>query len=316
MSLPLPCASDHSEDNETCQNTSHSLNLDRVNIYCDGESDAAQPSELESCPSSLRTSDVKNSLHERCDSGYDSEAESLPVYNDKVPDFNTYSARQPLTELTSSNVSRIKTSSRAENRQQVDLDQNDLIPKPLFIKKRESDVKKPAAGRPLAPRPVPSPAHGQHKTAPRLPHHDNLTNASYSTSPPEPWPILQTQPPVPTHNPSSPPLDDYTTHLLTFRYLLTKHLASITASITTTTNLQQQHRLHHQSKRVASFWSFNPVLDGGAREEEEDAKAQEKKERIERLRASGWRVNKERHGWKGEAYYEDLRAGALADLGV
>jgi hypothetical protein len=43
-------------------------------------------------------------------------------------------------------------------------------------------------------------------------------------------------------------------------------------------------------------------------------KAAEKKERIERLRQNGWRVNKERFGWKGEDYYRELRRRAEVEL--
>ena len=41
---------------------------------------------------------------------------------------------------------------------------------------------------------------------------------------------------------------------------------------------------------------------------------QEKGERIEGLRTEGWKVNKEKHGWKGEGFYEELRGMAIAEL--
>lgn len=67
----------------------------------------------------------------------------------------------------------------------------------------------------------------------------------------------------------------------------------------------QIERQRNRTSRLASFWSIK----------QEDVEAREKKERIERLKKSGWDVSKRAHGWKGKEYYEELRSRALADVG-
>ncbi len=141
------------------------------------------------------------------------------------------------------------------------------------------------------------------------------------------WPIPPTQPP--NQQPCT-----HSTNPQSFHTLLLHHLTSITSIISTTTQLQTAHTLD-RSKRLASFWSFSPVLaakstrpdhhhhhhrddendNDNEKDVEEDAKTRERKERIARLRSEGWRVQKERFGWKGDAHYEALRGVALAELG-
>jgi hypothetical protein len=75
-----------------------------------------------------------------------------------------------------------------------------------------------------------------------------------------------------------------------------------------TTALQKEHKAK-QSKRLASYWMLKPAAEGAV-----DANNAEKRERIERLRQNGWRVNKERFGWKGEDYYRELRRRAEVEL--
>jgi hypothetical protein len=45
-----------------------------------------------------------------------------------------------------------------------------------------------------------------------------------------------------------------------------------------------------------------------------DCKAAEKQERIVRLKQTGWRVDKERFGWKGEECYRELRRRVDVEL--
>lgn len=310
VSLPLPYASDETGGYEAFRSIPHSLEIDHVGSLDDHESQVSRSSGLDIFPANHLTSDLKQSLHERCDSGYDSESESSPAENSKVPDFNRYSARQPLSTIISHNLSRVKTSSHAEEIKNVNLEEENLIPQPLFIKKRTSDLNKPSAARPLPPPPVHAPALSHRKTATCPPDPNKLNTSPNNPSPTPPSPNLQ------THQTSPPSLTTHTTYLTTFHYILSNHLTSINSAITTTTALQHQHHKLTQSKRLASFWSFNPVLTtDGATTDGEDVKMRERKERIEKLRRSGWRVCKEMHGWKGEGFYEELRGRALAEVG-
>jgi hypothetical protein len=231
------------------------------------------------------------------------------LYSGKVPDFNTYSARQPLATLISHNVSEIRPKSHEDHVEQADFEKTALMPKPLFIKKRTSDLHISAGlpPPPLRTGPLPPP---QRKT-PLTPaqHSKFLTSADRA-------PQIQ--------RPLSPLLTTHTTHLLTFRSLVSKHLTTITATIATTSTLQTHHKFLTQSKRIPSFWSFEPVTttnttkggddDGDGEGECCADEVREKRERIERLRGSGWRVTKERHGWKGGKYYEELREAAMEEL--
>jgi hypothetical protein len=57
---------------------------------------------------------------------------------------------------------------------------------------------------------------------------------------------------------------------------------------------------------------LKPAAEGAV--DANNRKAAGKRERIERLRQNGWRVNKERFGWKGEDYYRELRRRAEVEL--
>jgi hypothetical protein len=212
--------------------------------------------------------------------------------------------------LISHNVSEIRPKSHQDHLKQADLEKNALMPKPLFVKKRTSDLHKFSGlpPPPLRTDPLPPP---QRKT-PLTPaqHPQFLTSAGRDPQ---------------SQHPPSPLLTAHTTHLLTFRSLLSKHLTTITATIATATALQTHHRLLTQSKRIPSFWSFEPVVvtsnttndsndDGDGEGEHRADEVREKRKRIERLRGSGWRVTKERHGWKGVKYYEELRGAAMEEL--
>ena len=41
---------------------------------------------------------------------------------------------------------------------------------------------------------------------------------------------------------------------------------------------------------------------------------EQRRQRIERLRANGWQVRKEERGWKGVGYYEGIRRRAGVEL--
>ena len=86
-------------------------------------------------------------------------------------------------------------------------------------------------------------------------------------------------------------------------------------------------------KRMASYWLLSTPTPqparstlnsemrgeaaGGRIEKSADAKdeaTKKKKERIEKLRAEGWNVRKEKWGWKGIEHYEELRHNAERDF--
>jgi hypothetical protein len=100
----------------------------------------------------------------------------------------------------------------------------------------------------------------------------------------------------------------YNANLSSFRTQLSEHITSISDAITTTTALQKEHKAK-QSKPLASYWMLKPAAEGAV-----DANNTERRERIERLRQNGWRVNKERFRWKGEDSYRGLRRRAEVEL--
>jgi regulator of replication initiation timing len=103
----------------------------------------------------------------------------------------------------------------------------------------------------------------------------------------------------------------YNANLSSFRAQLSQHITSVSDAITKAAALQKEH-MAKQSKRLASYWMLKPAVEGAV--SANNRKAAEKRERIERLRQNGWRVNKERFGWKGEDYYRELRRKAEVEL--
>jgi hypothetical protein len=56
---------------------------------------------------------------------------------------------------------------------------------------------------------------------------------------------------------------------------------------------------------------LQPAAEGSKEVGRETA---EMKERMDRLRQIGWKVNKERFGWKGEEHYRELRRRVEEEL--
>lgn len=104
-------------------------------------------------------------------------------------------------------------------------------------------------------------------------------------------------------------LTRYNEYLSSFRDQLIRHTKSIREYTDRAIEIQQQHKEKRLS-RMASFWSFKPTDQSP----ESDPMIVARKERIVQLKAKGWVVRKERHGWKGQAYYDRLRQQAEADL--
>ena len=227
-----------------------------------------------------------------------------------VPNFDDYSPRQPLIGINSIPLvepfNDIGITDGQELCMSVELDtperQSDLAPKPLFIKKNSTSIDPITPLRPLPSIPRCSALQRvQRQTAPQvLPlvnHYEPLSDSHHT---PEPPTSLQS-----TVN--SLHLVHYNANLSSFRTQLSGHITSVSDAIIKTTALQNEHKAK-QSKRLASYWMLKPAAEGVV-----DANDAER-ERIERLRQNGWRVNKERFGWKGEDYYRELRRKAEVEL--
>ena len=203
----------------------------------------------------------------------------------------------------------IDRGSNTEIRSSLKLDtperQSDLAPKPLFIKK--SSVTDPLA--PLRPLPPTQPRFDiftvQRQTALHVPplvnHYDSLSTPHDKSSDQNPAYATTT---------SSLLLARYNANLASFRSQLSTHISTVSDAITESSRSQNEHKAK-QSKRLASYWMLKPADEGLG---DVERKAAEKKERIERLRQNGWRVNKERFGWKGEEYYRKLRRRVEVEL--
>lgn len=174
---------------------------------------------------------------------------------------------------------------------------DDLTPKPLCIKKKPESIDIASTGishRLSTYRPQP-PHTGRRKTAVLPIISKNFASLANRTS----FSSYLRQGAI----------DRYNNHLRTFCQQIRAHIVAVNNSINSTAELQRQHRVN-QTKRYASFWSFaGPQTENGV-----DPKDQERKERIERLRDNGWLVRKEKRGFKGTQYYEDLCNKALAEL--
>ena len=232
-----------------------------------------------------------------------------------VPDFDDYSPRQPLQDINRLSVTHgfdlIDRDSDEGLRRCLKLDpleqHSDLAPQPLFINKKSSVVDLPVLKQLLPP----VPSHGtlqtaQRQTALRVPPLVNIYE-SLSTfqdrSPPSNYVYA-------TAN-ASLHLVRYNAQLSSFRTQLSAHLAFISDAITKTMIIQKEHKAK-QSKRLASYWMLKSAAEAS---EEVHRKAADKKERIDRLRQNGWKVNKERFGWKGDDYYRELRRSVDVELG-
>jgi hypothetical protein len=188
-------------------------------------------------------------------------------------------------------------------RQRLKLDtperHSDLAPKPLFIRKKSTIPNSPTPQRPIEPIQTRSAFRTtQRQTALQV---SPLIHRYESLSTPQGTSLLKSSRDASAN--SSLLLARYNANLYSFSAQLAAHLASISSAITKTTILQKEHKAK-QSKRLASYWMLKPAAEGS---KEVDLKTAEMKERMDRLRQIGWKVNKERFGWKGEEYYRELR---------
>lgn len=146
---------------------------------------------------------------------------------------------------------------------------------------------------------------------------------------------------------STASLTRYNASLADFRAQLRKHIAFLDEELTRVQTVQAERTATKalSKNRFASFWSFEhaalsarskstskskaksrspaapkrPRGDGNGRENESDNEDDgfqdgAKKERIEKLRREGWSVRKEKHGYKGMEWYEELRIRVEREL--
>jgi hypothetical protein len=180
--------------------------------------------------------------------------------------------------------------------------QEDLLPKPLFAEKKAVPLPPPPAPRALPPIPTRDPV--LRKTALQtLLNPSVFTIPEFSPITPRFAQIHSTFDPKFSQRAYDIHMQKYDRLLSSFRTQLLQHITAVDENIEKVTHLQFERQSNRTSK-LASFWSIKA----------EDVEVREKKERIERLRNGGWNVRKERHGWKGKEYYEELRARALADV--
>ncbi|KAL9618793.1 MAG: hypothetical protein Q9160_006516 [Pyrenula sp. 1 TL-2023] len=104
---------------------------------------------------------------------------------------------------------------------------------------------------------------------------------------------------------------------------VTAHLSYIESIIVETNFLQQEHRRKKAQGedgaegRKASYWLLSSqATTNKVKGSKKETKGPELKEKIERLKKEGWRINKERKGWKGEEYYKNLREKAWAEMEI
>ena len=270
---------------------------------------------------SSRRSSISSGKYSQEDAGQDPS-------NDDTPEMNKYSLRHPLSTTLGNGLDDNNRDDGFDSRFDYMIcgnngDDVDLVPRPLFVKRKMDAVKDAVASAEIsrAFSPIPTTLNlSNRKTAPsplvKSASKAHLVPLSL-LSPATACRLSSVQDKTPqTHRASSPHLSSrsvahYNGLLASFRNRISGHIANVEKAMAQTTLLQEEHRAKH-SKRLASFWSFDPAATND--EDGRESKAQEKRERIEKLKKDGWRVTKEKFGWKGEAYYDELRRKAEVEL--
>ena len=112
----------------------------------------------------------------------------------------------------------------------------------------------------------------------------------------------------PPRSPANKHTRVYMAYLATLRPRIERHLSDVTNLITETKALQGERQSKKSmafKSREASYWLLSTEIKNG------DTGNEEKKARIEQLRREGWKVRKEKWGFKGEGWYSVLREKAL-----
>ncbi|KIV85033.1 hypothetical protein PV11_00769 [Exophiala sideris] len=118
---------------------------------------------------------------------------------------------------------------------------------------------------------------------------------------------------------SSASLTRYNASLADFASQLRKHICFLDGELARVRSVQDERATAKTltNNRLASFWTLSTASTSAAArrqqgDDHEDVDGEEpvlkaKKERINRLRLAGWNVRKEKHGYKGEEWYNSLR---------
>ncbi|KNG89057.1 hypothetical protein ANOM_002952 [Aspergillus nomiae NRRL 13137] len=126
--------------------------------------------------------------------------------------------------------------------------------------------------------------------------------------------------------PATPQYSDsirrYNSSLRSLRAQIDSSINSIHVLIDELEEKQHTRKMAKTIKRSASFWSFSPVQGGDGCWEKVDGPKRSpgketKQERIDRLRAEGWKtvgLRSAARGWKGGEYYKDYCSSVLDEL--
>ena len=210
---------------------------------------------------------------------------------------------------------------------------NNLIPKPLAIKKKTKSARGSQTPRPLPPPPIQANSLALRRPAIPLAINTNVDIKASNTPPTPGWT-------APINDLAA--LNNYLRQRSITRYnsLLASLCPQINAHISTvavSAELAIAARAEHQAQkanmqRLASFWclpktpekSAIPAHSGRRRLPRSRTTAnvrdlkdndEQRARRVEELRERGWKVrSKEERGFKGAEYYERIRRRALAEL--
>ncbi|GAD96136.1 conserved hypothetical protein [Paecilomyces variotii No. 5] len=202
----------------------------------------------------------------------------------------------------------------------MDMEESDLMPAPLRIRKRSSrttsgDNTMNAAG-PLQEPFIPE-TPMRSRPLPPLPLNINPVRRVFPVS-------LKTAPEAFSHEEQSSPLTPpsvesitrYNDHVSSFSSQLNATIANVNYLIASVTELQKL-REASKIKRSSSFWSFTPVGSTSGSPPQARGLEETKQQRISRLRSEGWAtvgLKSESRGWKGRDYYRDLCSEILDEL--
>ncbi|GAB1191031.1 hypothetical protein APSETT444_000200 [Aspergillus pseudonomiae] len=126
--------------------------------------------------------------------------------------------------------------------------------------------------------------------------------------------------------PATPQYSDsirrYNSSIRSLRAQIDSSINSIHVLIDEVEEKQHTRKMAKTIKRSASFWSFSPVQGGDGCWEKVDGPKRSpgketKQERIDRLRAEGWKtvgLRSAARGWKGGEYYKDYCSSVLDEL--
>lgn len=237
-----------------------------------------------------------------------------------------FSEKTIATEQVNGNLSKCEVKSLTESEHRKSLQSNNFeSPDTDLLEVHENEVQIPATPCPIS----------------RITNHQSFEVSALCSS-------SHRSPATPPSSPDSH-LMLYNDALSSFRTSIQNHIMSITAKINSARATQLAHEeekrrrfagmgyqqaslaasptkaANHRTSRISpskdarlrSFWSLQNAeqREKADKNRPNDRMAQQKKERIARLKAGGWKdVSKEAKGWKGSVHYEKLRSMAQKEL--